>query len=309
MLRKLQHDFVASNLSSVSNILSHAPTRSLTRISLEARRDELAAEMREIQESPETHAATALFFSGKPVLGSRGIESEFAAKALGTYQDIVTKLFALRSKGQLGERGVVADRDLSRLHVTSLVRGSFGFLLEDVDENDLETAPVLKSAVDDSARLIGSFAEEDEEHFESAIAEIDNRVLQTVKSFFDILAKDSATLRVVASDSERTFDMNGILRAAERAKATEVEEFLETIGGTLQGVMPEKHEFELRTQGRTISGKVAGSISASELASLFNREVIADVTRTAVSRGGRVAKEKYFLTALREAEQKQRSHS
>src|ERR1700730_16429765 len=117
MLRKLQRDFASSNLASVTDILTHAPARSLTRLSLESMRDDLAANVRSIEETPERQASTALFFSGRPVAGNRGIESEFASKALGTYQDIVTKLFALRSNGQLGERGVVADRDLSRLHV------------------------------------------------------------------------------------------------------------------------------------------------------------------------------------------------
>ena len=217
MLRKLQSDFASSNLSSVTDILTHAAARSLTRLSLESMRDDLAANVRTIEETPERQASTALFFSGRPVAGNRGIESEFASKALGTYQDIVTKLFALRRNGQLGERGVVADRDLSRLHVTGIVRGSFGFLMEDAHNDDDAIVPALKGAVDDSARLLGSFVEEDEEHFETAIVDIDNRVLQTVKNFFDILSKDSATLRIVSGDSERNFDFSGIARAAERA--------------------------------------------------------------------------------------------
>jgi hypothetical protein len=298
MLRKLQRDFVSSNLSSVTDILAHAPARSLTRLSLEAVRDDLAASIKDIQNIPDRQASTALFFSGRPVLGSRGIESEFASKALGTYQDIVTKLFALRSKGQLGERGVVADRDQSRLHVTGIVRGSFGFLMEDAHNEDAEVAPALKGAVDDSARLLGSFVEEDEDHFETAIVDIDNRVLQTVKNFFDILSKDSATLRIVSGESERNFDVNGIARAAERARATRVEEFPETITGKLQGVMPDKHEFELRADGRTLTGKVVSAISGDHLTALFGKDVEARFNRTDVFRGGRLVRQKYEMTRI-----------
>jgi len=300
MLRKLQNDFASSNLAAVTDILDHAPARSLTRLSLEGMRADLAAEVRHIRETPELQASTALFFSGRPVLGSRGIESEFASKALGTYQDIVTKLFALRSKGALGERGVVPDRDQSRLHVTGIVRGSFGFLMEDAQAENVGVAPALKEAVDDSARLLGSFVEEDEENFESAIVDIDDRVLQTVRSFFDILSKDSATLRIVSGDSERTFDMNGIARATERARATLVQEVPETISGLLQGVMPEKHEFELRAGERTIAGKVAGLISADRLISLFQKGVEARFNRTDVTRGGRIVRQKFEMIEVEE---------
>jgi hypothetical protein len=303
MLRKLQRDFVSSNLASVTDILEHAPARSLTRMSLEAMRDDLTANIRAIQETPELQASTALFFSGKPVLGSRGIESEFASKALGTYQDIVTKLFALRSKGQLGERGVVADRDLSKLHVTGIVRGSFGFLMEDAHTENAEFAPVLKGAVDDSARLLGTFVEEDEEHFETAIVDIDNRVLQTVKTFFDILSKDSATLRIISGESERTFDLTGIARATERASATRVDDVPETITGKLQGVMPDKHEFELKAEGRTIIGKVANAIPGEHLSSLFNKRVEARFSRTDVLRDGRLVRQKYEMLEVAAAEE------
>jgi hypothetical protein len=266
-------------------------------------RNDLAADVRTIEETPERQASTALFFSGRPVAGNRGIESEFASKALGTYQDIVTKLFALRSNGQLGERGVVADRDLSRLHVTGIVRGSFGFLMEDAHNDDDAIVPVLKGAVDDSARLLGSFVEEDEEHFETAIVDIDNRVLQTVKSFFDILSKDSATLRIISGESERNFDFIGIARAAERANATRVEAVPESIAGRLQGVMPEKHEFELKTDGRTLAGKVVASIPGEYLSSLFNKQVRAEFSRTDVFRGTRLVRQKYeMLRVSAEAE-------
>lgn len=298
MLRKLQNDFVTSNLSAVDEILATAPRRSLTRLSLEGMRDNLSAEVRELRDAPDRQASTALFFSGRPVLGSRGIESDFAGKALGTYQDIVTKLFALRTKGVLGERGVVPDRDRSRLHVTGIVRGSFGFLMEDAQGEEVETTELLKTAVDDSARLLGSFVEDDEDHFEAAIADIDNRVLQTVRSFFEILNRDSALLRIVSGETERSFNLDGIARATERASATLVEEIPETIQGLLQGVMPDKHEFELRADGRTISGKVAGVISPEQLIASFQRRVEAVFNRKDVSRGGKLVRQKFEMVSI-----------
>jgi hypothetical protein len=170
--------------------------------------------------------------------------------------------------------------------------------MEDAHNDDDAIVPVLKGAVDDSARLLGSFVEEDEEHFETPIVDIDNRVLQTVKSFFDILSKDSATLRIISGDSERNFDFAGIARAAERANATRVEAIPETIEGLLQGVMPDKHEFELRTEGRTLIGKVASAITGEYLSSLFNKQVRAEFSRTVVFRGLRLVRQKYEMLSV-----------
>ena len=41
--------------------------------------------------------------------------------------------------------------------------------MEDAHNEETDIAPVLKDAVDDSARLLGSFVEEDEEHLKAAI--------------------------------------------------------------------------------------------------------------------------------------------
>jgi hypothetical protein len=174
-------------------------------------------------------------------------------------------------------------------------------LLEDAREPDTYAAPILKSVVDDSARLLGSFAEEDEEHFASALSEIDNRVLGSVKTFFDILVKDSATLRVVAGESERVFDSKGVARASERANAMTVETNPETLSGILQGVMPDRHEFELRVDERVIFGRVLPDVPEPTFVSLYRQYVTASLIRTDVHRGGQLLRSKYMMTALREA--------
>jgi len=300
MPRKLQHNFLSSNVASVTSILTQAPVRSLTRESLESVRDEFSRDLLRVEDSPEIRASTALFFSGKPVLGSRAIESEFASQALWTFQELVSKLFVIRSNRQLGERGVVADRDRSRLHVTSLVHGSFGFLLEDASDDDAASVPILKDAAEDSARLLATFAEDDEEHFESAMTEIDNRVLPNVKSFFENMMKHSATVRIVSGDSERRFDVSGIVRAVERAKATKVEEIPETLVGFLQGIMPERHEFEMRIDDTTIHGKIRSDIPASDFEGLYRKNVRAEFLRTDVFRGEELVRQKYVMIGFRE---------
>src|ERR1022692_3621225 len=95
----------------------------LTALSLESRRDELRQTLATLVDEPETLASAALFFSGRPVVANRGIETEFGAGAIDKFQDVVTTMFALRSTGVLGQRGAVPGKDLAKLHITNVVHG------------------------------------------------------------------------------------------------------------------------------------------------------------------------------------------
>src|SRR5437879_1752538 len=110
MTRKLERDFLQSELAAVDDLLrSTPPEDTLGRIGFEARRGEIVRSLENIHATPTPRAATLLEFGGRPVLGSRGIESDFAGKALDKYQDIVAKVLAAR-QGELGGRGVVRGR-------------------------------------------------------------------------------------------------------------------------------------------------------------------------------------------------------
>ena len=275
-LRKLERDFAHADKAAVTGLLAQLGDEdALTRFGLESRLKELDREIARL--SPldyEPAASAALFFGGRPVVGARGVESEFASAAIGKFQDMVSKILAHETSG-LRQRGIVPNKSASTLHITSIVRGSFGFLLEEIQPQKEMVNTALKAAVQEATRLLDAFGEPDEEQFRSAVETIDERLLITARDFFEIMREGGATLRLVAGDTDLSFGAEAVSRAVERATTTRVEEREENIPGQLGGVLPDAHQFEFRTRTErgTIRGKVDRALTSDRLAE-FNRQLV-----------------------------------
>jgi hypothetical protein len=305
-LRKLERDFLQADIAAVNSLLAQLSEEDvLTRLGLQARLDELKRSIQELEEAAEQQTASAaIFFGGRPVVGARGVETEFGGEAVSKFQDLVSKVLA-HEAGGLGQRGVVPNKAASTLHITNVVRGSFGFLFEELHPQMLDTA--LKTAVDEATRLIDAFGEPDEEQFRTAVENIDQRVFTTVREFFDLMRQNEATLRVVAGDLDRSFGLDSVVRAAERGKSTTVDERDETVRGQLAGVLPDAHHFEFRTASErgTIRGKIDRSLAASQLAQmnrdLVNIDAVATVQVRRVLQSGTVVRENFTLVNISKA--------
>lgn len=308
-LKKLERDFAKADIAAVNSLLAQLSDEDvMTRFGLEARLEELQGELAALDDTmEEPTASAALFFGGQPVLGSRGIESEFGGAAVTKFQDLVAKVLA-HENGGLGQRGVVPNRGASTLHITNIVRGSFGFLLEEVRPQHQLVETTLKAAVDEVTRLLDAFGEPDEEAFRTAVEEIDERVLGTTREFFSLMRQRGATLRVVAGDRDNSFGAEAVARAADRASSTVLQEGEEVIVGQLAGVLPDAHQFEFRASvdRGTLRGRVDRALAADQL-SRFNRDFV-DIDSKGrfrikrVLRNDVVVRESYTLLALEPAD-------
>lgn len=303
-VRKMERDFLRADIAAVGNLMNGLGEEDvMARFSLEERLTELQGALTELEIAPlETSASAAIFFGGKPVFGSQGIESGFAGSAVGQFQDLVSMIHA-HETGGLAERGTVPRRASSTLHITNIVRGSFGFLLEEVQPQLQIVDSSLKTAVDEATRLLKAFGEDDEEQFRTAVEEIDQRVLATTGEFFDLMRKSGATVRLVSGETDRSFSSDAVARAVDRAKTTTVVDDQETVSGQLAGVLPESHQFEFRTAERgTIRGKVDRDLTPHQLG-LFNTEYVNVNSRARlkvkrVLRDQAVVREKYTLVGI-----------
>lgn len=304
-LRKLERDYIEANISEVTALLDRVGDRDvMSRFGLEDQLNELKEALARLQAMPpETLASAALFFGGKPVLGSQGIESGFAGSAVGQFQDLVSMVHAHDTVG-LAERGTVPRRSSSTLHITNIVRGSFGFLLEEVQPQLQMVDSSLKTAVDEATRLLMAFGEDDEEDFRSAVEEIDQRVLAASGEFFDLMRKSGATVRLVSGETDRSFGSDVVARAVERARTTTVVDGDEVVRGQLAGVLPESHQFEFRTADErgTIRGNVDRALAPHQLG-LFNKEYVNTNSRARlkvkrVLRNQAVVRERYTLVGI-----------
>lgn len=304
-LRKLERDFARADMAAVLGLLAQLGDDDvMARFGLEARLEELRQTVTRLDEiEDEPTASAALFFGGRPVIGAHGIESEFAGSAVTRFQDIVAKVLA-HETGGLGQRGIVPNKSASTLHITNIVRGSFGFLFEEIQPQQHLMATPLKTAVDEATRLLDAFGEPDEEQFRSAVEAIDERVLGTAREFFDLMRQSGATLRLVAGETDRSFGADAVARAAERATSTTVEDTGDAISGQLAGVLPDAHQFEFRAADErgTIRGKVDRSLTADQLThfnrNLVNVDAVARVHIKRVRRSGTVVRESFTLLAL-----------
>jgi hypothetical protein len=278
----------------------------MTCLGLEARRDELRAAIHDLDEQEETAASAVLFFGGRPVAGSRGIESEFGGNAVTKFQDLVAKLLA-RQVGELGQRGVVPNKGAATLHITNVVRGSFGFLLEEIEPQPELVDTTLKGVVANAFELLRAFTEPNEEKFQEAVEAVDNRIVMTAGELFSMMRDSGATMRLVVGGSENTFGSQAVAMAAERAKTTDIEQKEEFIEGQLSGFLPDAHLFEFRSEAangaiRIIRGKVDRGLTASELTA-FNLQLVNVPAKVRllvkrVRRSGQIVRESFSLLQI-----------
>ncbi len=306
MMRALELNELLAELTALDTLLATIPaTDPVGRIALESRRNQVRSRINQIGEIPENQATVALYFGGSPVIGSRAIRAEFASDALGTFQDVVSKIWFSFSGEDLGERGPVRIDASSQLHITEVVHGSFGFILEEMDDTAAMFPTPLKSAVHSAASLLSAFADEDEQKFVTIIEDIDPRVFSSVRDFFKRIHKDEAVFTLVEDTLEKRFDKVAVERAYSRAEEANIDEREVALEGELLGVIPIAGRFEFRARsGDVISGKVASTMSESYL-QRFEREQLAGRTwraklrRREIRRFGRKT-ESYILLDLSE---------
>jgi hypothetical protein len=292
VIRRLEQEQLAADLAAVEELLASAPPGDvLGRMSLEARRGEVRAALAEAGARTEQEGRTALFFGGAPVIGSRGIDANFAAEALGKYQDLVTKVWALKEHGTLAPSGPVPDRHEARLHVTNVVHGSFGFELAELQGALTLTQSPLHEAVRVVTRALVAAGTSDDE-LADAVEDLDGRSFAALKEFFAVLQRSHASFRVVAGDADYSFDLRDVELAAQRTDASRSEVQDVPVAGEFLAVLPEARRFEFReADGTVLRGRVAEELTAEDLrkmnAEWANRPCTAHVRVVTLTRQGR----------------------
>jgi hypothetical protein len=292
MNKKLERETILADLAGIEAMLTSIPDVDLVgRMTFEDRKDVLLAELRTIEASPDTLANVALFFHGKPVTGSRSIEAEFAAKAIEAYQDVVTKSLAASERGGLGRRGPAPAKEASRLNITQVVHGSFGFILE---EDNPDSPQLINSSLKETVEAVTDvfvrFAGPADENYSAVVDALDTRVFSAVRNFFKVLHDDAATLRLVEGSHDQQLDHAAIERAYRRAEATDIEDEDLSFDAILVGVVPYARRFELRSidSGEVLSGKVGPRLSQNYLERIENDEQV-------IGRKWRVTVNKKFI--------------
>jgi hypothetical protein len=300
MANKLAAQRVSAELASVEALLAALPGEDiLGRIGLESKKRNLSAELVGLTQ-PENLASVALMFGGRPVVGSIGIESSFAADVVSHFQQLVTNVWATEA-GEIGARGPVERQEESTLHITSLLHGSVGFLLEEVEsQNRLSPSP-LKRASELAAKIVEAFTTDSDDIFRAVLEDVDNRVLIATRNFLKELHNSNATLRLIEGNLDLSLDFPTVERAHERAESAEIQDTEEEATGELLGLIPYGRKFEVRlSDGALISGSVAPTLSETYLRrleeeQLVGRQCTIKIRRKRITRFGRVTESVILL--------------
>jgi len=304
--RYLRSSEIRAELASVESLLSELPEVDVVgRNSLEALRASLAEDLRQIEEGIDTLASIALYFGGGPVIGSTGIDAQFASKVIASYQDLVSKILT-NPDPRSEETHVRASGSVEHLHVTALLHGSMGFLIEEIEPRAVPLFPTpLKQATDRADDVIVKLADAGDETFEQQVEYLGPPAFNAARHFFTTLHRAEATIRVVDSSHDATLRRDDVDRAFVRLEDSSVEENDITEEGLLVGIIPVGGRFEFRRDnGELIAGKVAPTLSEAYLRRLESEQAIgrrwrATIKRREVQRFGRV-KETYKLVDLKD---------
>ena len=287
------------------------------RYSFGARLASIDEQIEKLASHHETVGSVALLFSGSPVHGSRSIEADFASTVLKSFQDLVTKQVASEEFGKLGSRGRVREGTSSTLAIRELVRGSVGFVLEEVSENQELVDTPVKKAIDEVTAIIGNVGGESDAEFESSVETLDARMLVSLRTFFQAMDDSKATVRIVEEKREAALDSQAVHRARLRVEATEVQDIeSEMINGELLGLLPESRKFEMKLleSGEIIKGSVSASLATDwlELIEKPGEKFVGEVWRTKmrvreVRERNRVPRTLYTLLGLIERRELRKS--
>lgn len=257
MPRKLELEALEVELWGILSLLEEAKEINdpVGIIQYEQRKHELEHEIEALRDKEIHQASLVLYFGGNPVFGSRGIAADFAGKSLEHFQQIISTQFAKAEQGALGERGRVPHKEISKLMLTGVTQGSFGFLLDELSDQTQMFDTSMKEMVSEVMRVIVSAGSVDEVLFEETAETLDPRTLMALKDFFVDLDSSAATVRIVDDALDFSLDEAAVHRARVRTEATQIDENETEITGKLLGFLPEHRTFELRTKlGETIYG-------------------------------------------------------
>lgn len=276
MAVKLSRDVLQSDLAAIQRLLDRVGVKDpLARITLSQRKEVIERELAQLEADRATVGTVLLSFEGGPVRGSYAIDADFAGRALQDYQELIAKQLAASDSGGLAQRGPVPDRQVSRLNVTNVVHGSFGFLLEEDREDEPQMFDsAVKQAISKVSDLFSTVTSPDPAGFFEALDSVDPRVFISLRKFIEDLYREGSSMKVYEEDRALNFDVYAVNTARERMHAVEVTDDEITIDGELLGIVPIQRRFDFRDRanGEIIKGKVGQRLSADYLERIHRDE-------------------------------------
>ena len=287
-----EYAFVTSVIAQLENLLDRmSPDMVVERMGVENRLKKARAKIAGI-ELPSPPKEAHITFKGKPVLENEGITSDFGAKAVALFSDIVTTAAAGFS-GRLKEMGPIPDRNKNEPMLTGIATGSFGFTLEIPSEQGnqhyFERENNAEEALKAVQHLLEQSTQGSDETLSELASEIHPRAVKKVHDLLTLIGNNEAWFALEFENHEFEFSSpDQVLSCAKRIGEQNIQEDAEVISGELQGLMLRRRRFELQPFDRPlIEGRLGPEISdSSTLLQLYlDKAVTCRMTTVRIGRG------------------------
>lgn len=259
MISNLQH--LQSERTTVLRFLADIPEEDIIdRSSWLARLKGIERKI-EAEQKRVVPARSAITFKGSPVFGSHGILVSFGLRATRAYATLVQQVAAsLDRASPLKERGRVPNSQKFDLIMVGTALGSFGFELEERVEEQMTLdgqSLIVRSLEKTSELLQGTLGSDDE--LTEAITDVDPRVINQLRLFLAILAKNDATCAIETAEREFRFDSSQqVATSLVRLDTKNIVREETVLEGRFEGLLPTPRTFEFRRAdtGEIVVGKI-----------------------------------------------------
>jgi hypothetical protein len=271
---------------------------------------------RQIEQSgskKSNYASVALVFDGNPVIGSSDIRVDFTTDALTTFQKLISARLAERERQAAGDaaalpkRGKLPGARNTNLYIRDMVRGSMGFILEELPEQAELLPTKLKEAVESTTQFLAQLNVAADDEFQRIVADAEPRVVQAIQKFTKVLFEAGASTKISGDEHRMVLSIADVDRLSKRLNEVEVTEEVETVDGVLQGLLPDKLEFEFKLageDGNMLRGDVTDELARKYtldpafVARLLHKPGRARIKIVRTSRNGVQTKEQRIMEAL-----------
>ena len=273
----------ASEIGTLEHLLRGIPdSRAIERVGLQSRLDRIRKRLDGVPVPPRPKQLY-VSFNGQPVVGSYGINANFAANAINIFTD--TFRATTSRTGELTDRGQVPKSPLSQLLITDTANGSFGFVMEmPLPEGDPHGFSYPEEAFNLLQELLRVTKDGDDDALSAAMVTLHPRAVHKVAAFLNFLRKQKAQFATNYRGNEVRFETDTeIANAAARLAHSNTQIQTNDVVGTIISIIPHTRFFRLHTNdGNIIQGQIGPEIrEPHQIAQQYTHQRVKVQIRTA----------------------------
>ena len=278
-MNREEYESLCSQIGELDSLLAMTPEEAVIgRMSLQAHREKVAAEIAAFSVPARWPATGYLTFNGLPVQGRPGIDAGFAHKALDKFSSAVACAGA-SLVGPLHGKGPIPNQGDYGLLITNVATGSFGFEIMEATVPEGPDPSPTERGIEQVHSLLKAAATNDDD---GAIADAHPRVLANVHGFLEVMAGSSAICSFTFNEERAEFkDEVQLQRGMKILSPANVCERERKFRGYFRGYLPNSRrvEFVNSETGEELSGWVSGAVDypyryiISDINELLNKPV------------------------------------